>query len=30
MGINYTGLAEIIVNAMVDLPEQYIEWEPDF
>lgn len=26
-GINYTGLAEVIVNAMADLPEPYLEWE---
>jgi hypothetical protein len=27
-GIAYTGLVEIIVNAMVDIKEPYIEW-PD-
>jgi Fe-S oxidoreductase len=30
LGINYTGLAELITNAMVDLPEPYLEWEPEF
>ena len=28
-GIAYTGLVEIIVNAMVDIKEPYIEW-PEF
>lgn len=27
-GIGYGGLADLIVNAMVDLPQPYIEWEP--
>ena len=27
-GINYTGLADLIVNAMIDLPRPYLEWEP--
>ena len=27
-GIGYTGLADVIVNAMVDLPEPYLEWDP--
>ena len=26
-GIGYTGLADVIVNAMVDLPEPYLEWD---
>lgn len=30
LGISYTGLAEVIVNAMVDLPESYLEWDPDY
>ncbi len=30
LGIDYTGLADVIVNAMVDLPQPYIEWEPEF
>jgi Fe-S oxidoreductase len=30
LGISYTGLADVIVNAMVDLPELYIEWDPEF
>jgi hypothetical protein len=25
--IHYTGLVELMVNAMVDLPEPFIEWE---
>jgi Fe-S oxidoreductase len=29
LGIGYTGLAELIVNAMTDLPQPFIEWEPD-
>ena len=29
LGIGYTGLADVIVNAMVDLPQPYIEWESD-
>jgi Fe-S oxidoreductase len=29
-GIGYTGLADLIVNAMTDLPEPYIEWDPEF
>ncbi len=28
-GIGYTGLTDLIVNAMVDLPRPYLEWEPD-
>lgn len=27
LGISYTGLADVIVNAMADLPEPYLEWE---
>jgi len=30
LGIHYTGLADVIVNAMVDLPEPYLEWDPEF
>ena len=26
-GILYGGLVELIVNAMVDVPEGYLEWE---
>jgi Fe-S oxidoreductase len=29
-GIWYGGLADLIVNAMVDLPQPYIEWDPEF
>ena len=28
-GIGYTGLTDLIVNAMVDLPRPYLEWEPE-
>jgi hypothetical protein len=28
-GIGYTGLADLIVNAMADLPRPYLEWEPE-
>jgi Fe-S oxidoreductase len=28
VGISYTGLADVMVNAMVDLPTPYLEWEP--
>jgi Fe-S oxidoreductase len=30
LGISYTGLADVIVNSMVDLPEPYLEWNPEF
>lgn len=30
VGIGYVGLAEMIVNAMVDLPHPYIEWDSEF
>jgi Fe-S oxidoreductase len=30
VGISYTGLADVIVNAMVDLPGPYLEWDPEF
>ena len=30
LGINYTGLADLIVNAIIDLKEPYLEWDPDF
>jgi Fe-S oxidoreductase len=30
LGIGYTGLADLIVNAMVDLPGPYLEWDPAF
>lgn len=30
LGISYTGLADVIVNAMVDLPEPFLEWDPEF
>jgi Fe-S oxidoreductase len=29
-GIAYTGLADLIVNAMIDLPQPYLEWDADF
>jgi len=28
-GIGYTGLADLIVNAMADIPHPYLEWEPE-
>jgi len=28
-GVGYTGLTELVVNAMVDLPRPYLQWEPE-
>ncbi len=30
LGISYTGLADLIVNAMVDMPVPYLEWDSEF